>query len=56
MKSVLRCSPLWPHHKIESQKEKRKKLVKNSLPASFEVIWECHNHNQSSGAALFFNF
>jgi hypothetical protein len=53
VKSVLRCSPPWPHHKIESRK---KKLAKNSVPASFEVIWEFHNRNQSSGAVLFFKF
>jgi hypothetical protein len=41
---------------VATAKQKKKKLVKNSLPASFEVIWECHNHNQSSGAVLFFNF
>jgi hypothetical protein len=36
--------------------KKNKKLVKNSVPASFEVIWEFHNRNQSSGAVLFFKF
>jgi hypothetical protein len=35
--------------------KKNKKLVKNSVPASFEVIWEFHNRNQSSGAVLFFS-